>query len=285
VPENATRESLARMMVGRDVLLDVEKKPAQPGTVVLSVFDLQVQDEREQPAVRGVSFEVRSGEIVGIAVVQGNGQTELVEALTGLRRIEAGHIRFEGVDISRTTPRHITDLGSSHIPEDRQRHGLVLNYPVVDNLILPDYYRRPYSRGILLDEEVIEKHAREMVEVYDIRTPGIFIQASKLSGGNQQKVIVARELAREPRFLIANQPTRGVDVGSIEFIHKQIVAARDAGAAVLLVSAELDEIMSLSDRIIVMYQGAIMDQLPASKATREQLGLLMAGVHTEPVLA
>lgn len=281
-PREATRESLARMMVGRDVVLQVEKAPARPGEEVLSVRNLVVEDHRGHRAVNGVSFSVRMGEILGVAGVQGNGQSELVEALTGLRHAVAGEIVVLGRNITNQRPRIVTSLGTAHIPEDRIRHGLVLNYPVADNLVLADYYREPFSHGIILDEPHIEEHARRLVEIFDIRTPSVFIPASKLSGGNQQKVIVARELSRQPRLLIAAQPTRGLDVGSIEFIHRQIIAARDSGAAVLLVSAELDEIMSLSDRIVVMYQGQIMADILAGQATREQLGLLMAGVHTEP---
>lgn len=278
-PAEATRESLARLMVGREVVLRVEKGAANPGEVVLDVDGLLVEDDRHQVAVNNISFTVRAGEIVGVAGVQGNGQKELVETLTGLRKPRDGQTVVLGQDVTGQSPRVITDLGTAHVPEDRQRHGLVLTYPVADNLILPDYYRPPFSRGIILDEPNIEEYASRLVGQFDIRTPSIFTLTSKLSGGNQQKVIVARELSRQPRLLIANQPTRGLDVGSIEFIHNQIVAARDSGAGVLLVSAELDEIMSLSDRIVVMYRGQVMAEMPAEKATREQLGLLMAGVH------
>lgn len=278
-PREATRESLARMMVGRDVMLQVEKTPAKPGEEVLVVRNLVVEDHRGHKAVNGVSFSVRAGEILGVAGVQGNGQSELVEAITGLRHAVSGEIIVLGRNVTNRRPREVTSLGTAHIPEDRIRHGLVLNYPVADNLVLADYYREPFSHGIILDEPHIEENAHRLVGIFDIRTPSVFIPASKLSGGNQQKVIVARELSRRPRLLIAAQPTRGLDVGSIEFIHQQIVAARDSGAGVLLVSAELDEIMSLSDRIVVMYQGQIMADIPAGQATREQLGLLMAGVH------
>ncbi len=278
-PSEATRESLARMMVGRDVMLQVEKTPAKPGEEVLVVRNLVVEDHRGHKAVNGVSFSVRAGEILGVAGVQGNGQSELVEAITGLRHAVGGEIIVLGHNVTNRRPREVTSLGTAHIPEDRIRHGLVLSYPVADNLVLADYYREPFSHGIILDEPHIEENARRLVEMFDIRTPSVFIPASKLSGGNQQKVIVARELSRRPRLLIAAQPTRGLDVGSIEFIHQQIVAARDSGAGVLLVSAELDEIMSLSDRIVVMHQGQIMADIPAGQATREQLGLLMAGVH------
>jgi simple sugar transport system ATP-binding protein len=205
----------------------------------------------------------------------------MVEAITGLRPVRRGQVLFQGEDVTNKRPRIITGLGTAHIPEDRQKHGLVMNYPIADNLILADYYHTPFSQGIVLDEANIEANAEELVEQFDVRTPSIFTPASKLSGGNQQKVIVARELARKPRLLIAAQPTRGLDVGSIEFIHQQIVEARDNDAAVLLVSAELDEIMSLSDRIVVMYQGQLMADMPVEEATREKLGLLMAGVKSE----
>ncbi len=284
-PAEATQESLAEMMVGRQVLLEVPKDKAQPGEVVLDIRDLQVEDERDQLTVDGVSFTVRTGEIVGVAGVQGNGQTQLVEALTGLRETKGGHVMALGHDVTNRSPRVITGLGTAHIPEDRQRHGLVLAYPITLNLILPDYYQSPFSRGIILVEDAIEENAEHLVDEFDVRTPSIFTPGGKLSGGNQQKVIVARELSRQPKLMIANQPTRGIDVGSIEFIHNQIVAARDSGAGVLLVSAELDEILSLSDRVVVMYRGQIMAEMPIEEATREKLGLLMAGVHLDEVEA
>lgn len=280
-PAESTRESLARMMVGRDVILQVIKSEANPQETVVNVENLAVEDDRRHLAVKGVSFEVKAGEIVGIAGVQGNGQSELVQALTGLRPFKAGLVTLLGETMSVITPRLMVDLGAAHIPEDRHKHGLVLTYPVVDNMILTDYYRAPFSRGILLEEANIQEHALRLVQQYDVRTPSIFVPASKLSGGNQQKVIVARELARNPRVIIANQPTRGLDVGSIEFIHQQIVAARDGGAGVLLISAELDEIMSLSDRILVMYKGQLVASVPAAEATREGLGLLMAGIQLD----
>jgi ABC-type uncharacterized transport system ATPase subunit len=280
-PTEATRESLAQMMVGREVLLQVRKEEARPEEVVLEVGNLFVEDDRRHLAVNDISFQVRAGEIVGVAGVQGNGQTELVAALTGLRVVQSGTMRMLGQGVTGQRPRVITGLGTAHIPEDRQRDGLVLSFPVADNLVLADYYHPPYSRGIVLDEPHIEEHAEQLVNDFDIRTPSIFTAVSKLSGGNQQKVIVAREMARQPKLLIANQPTRGLDVGSIEFIHNLMIKARDAGAGVLLVSAELDEIMSLSDRILVMYQGQIMADIRGDQATREQLGLLMAGVQTE----
>ena len=210
-----------------------------------------------------------AGEILGVAGVQGNGQTELAEALTGLRRAIGGTITILGQDTTHDTPRQIVEEGVSHVPEDRQKHGLVLSFPVRDNLVLCTYYRAPFASGPEINYPVVEQKAEELVKMFDIRTPSIMTRAGSLSGGNQQKVIVARELSRPVKLLIASQPTRGLDVGSIEFIHHRIVEARDAGAAVLLISAELDEIMSLSDRIAVMYKGQILDTLDANDATRE----------------
>ncbi len=280
-PEETTEEELAAMMVGREVSLVVEKKPARPGDVVLSVRDLHVRDERGEPAVRGVDLDVRAGEIVGIAGVQGNGQTELVEAITGLREPEKGTIHIKGVDVTWASSRQFFEQGAAHVPEDRQRDGLVLSYPVRDNLILNMYYKPPFAIGFRIQEKPIEENARRLVQEFDIRTPDIYTPVANLSGGNQQKVIVAREFSRPIDLLVASQPTRGLDVGSIEYIHKRLVAKRDEGCAVLLVSSELDEIMALSDRIAVMYEGEIMAVIPAEEATREQLGLLMAGVKPE----
>ena len=285
-PADATQEMLAEMMVGRECLLEVEKAPARPADVVLAVRDLRVRDDRHHLAVNGVSFEVHAGEILGIAGVQGNGQTELAEALTGLRHAVDGQALFLGLDITRAAPRAIIETGAAHIPEDRHKHGLVLSYPVRDNLVLCTYYLPPFANGITLDDEAINQHAVRLVREFDVRTPSIMTAASSLSGGNQQKVIVARELSRPVKLLIASQPTRGLDVGSIQFIHRRIVEARDQGAAVLLLSAELDEITALSDRIAVMYKGQILDILPGRSAgrevSREKLGLLMAGVKDAP---
>jgi ABC-type uncharacterized transport system ATPase subunit len=280
-PNEATREKLAEMMVGREVILQIDKLEAQPGETVLTVDDLHVMDERKHMAVDGVSFAVQAGEILGVAGVQGNGQTELVEALTGLRQSHSGKISILDQNVTQASPRRITETGSAHVPEDRHKHGLVLSFSVRDNLVLCTYYKPPFANGVEMDFPVIEQYAQELVTTFDIRTPSIETPVSSLSGGNQQKVIVARELARPVKLLIVNQPTRGLDVGSIEFIHHRIVEARDKGAAVLLVSAELDEIMSLSDRIVVMYKGCILETLEARAATREQLGLLMAGVEKE----
>ncbi len=280
-PDQSTEASLANMMVGREVILTVEKKPAKPGEVVLDVADLHVMDDRHLESVNGVSFQIRAGEILGIAGVQGNGQKELVEALTGLRPFVSGKVNLLGKDISRASPRAIREAGSAHVPEDRQSDGLVLSFPIKDNLVLNTYYEAPFARGLNLNGGEIEKAAEQRVKEFDIRTPSIFIPASTLSGGNQQKVIVAREFSRPIKLLIASQPTRGLDVGSIEYIHGQIVKKRDEDCAVLLVSPELDEIMSLSDRIAVMYGGKILDIIPAEDATKEGLGLLMAGIRSK----
>jgi len=210
--------------------------------------------------------------------VQGNGQTELVEVLTGLRHPLEGRVIIGGVDVTNASPRRVAQQGVAHIPEDRHEHGMVDSYPVADNLVLNSYYQPPFARGVAMNYQAIEENASQLVHEFDIRTPSVYTLASSLSGGNQQKLIVAREFSRPIKLLIAAQPTRGLDVGSIEFIHKRIVQARDNGVAVLLVSAELDEIMSLSDRIAVIYRGQIIATLDAAEATREQLGLLMAGI-------
>ena len=280
-PAQSTEASLANMMVGREVILTVEKELAKPGEVVLDVADLHVMGDRHLQAVNGVSFQVRAGEILGVAGVQGNGQKELVEALTGLRPYEDGKVELLGEDISRASPRKIREAGTAHVPEDRQSDGLVLPFPIRDNLVLNTYYEPPFTRGLNLDNGEIVKAAEQRVKEFDIRTPSINIPASTLSGGNQQKVIVAREFSRPIKLLIASQPTRGLDVGSIEYIHRQIVRKRDEGCAVLLVSPELDEIMGLSDRIAVMFGGEILDIIPAKAATKEGLGLLMAGIRSK----
>jgi simple sugar transport system ATP-binding protein len=280
-PAETSEQKLAAMMVGREVILKVEKKPAQPGEQVLKVEGLSVHDWRGLETVRGVSFEVRAGEILGIAGVQGNGQTELIEALTGLRPSAGGKIWFSGKDMTGKSPRLLTETGMAHIPEDRQRHGLVLSYPVADNLVLNTYYKQPFGVRGIMQPASIDANARKLIQDFDVRTPSPYVNVGKLSGGNQQKVIVARELSHDINLLIANQPTRGLDVGSIEYIHQEIVAMRDRGLGVLLVSAELDEIMALSDRIAVMYRGQIVTTVDANKVTREQLGLWMAGAHPE----
>ncbi len=280
-PSEADRNKLAAMMVGREVDLDVEKKPVEIGEIILEVEDLVVSDEHHQINVDGVSFNVRAGEIVGVAGVQGNGQTELVRAITGLCEPVSGRLTLLGEDVTHANPRRITELGTAHIPEDRQKDGLVLPFPVSDNLILNTYYLPPAARGVIMQENYIIDNANRMVQEFDIRTPSIYTSVGSLSGGNQQKVIVARELSRPIRLLVASQPTRGLDVGSIEYIHNEIIQRREGGCAVLLVSSELDEIMELSDRIAVMYRGKIVALLQADEVTKEYIGLLMAGIPPE----
>jgi ABC-type uncharacterized transport system ATPase subunit len=283
LPAEADQYKLAEMMVGRAVQLEVEKAPLKVGETVLRVENLVVVDERKQIAVDDISFEVAAGEILGVAGVQGNGQTELVEALTGMHTPQSGKVTLLDKDITHASPRKITEIGCAHVPEDRQRDGLVLAFPVADNLILNTYYRPPFTKGVVLDEKLIHQHADELVGEFDIRTPSSITSAGSLSGGNQQKVIVAREFSRPIKLLVASQPTRGLDVGSVEYIHGRILQKRDEGCAVLLVSSELDEIMGLSDRIAVMYRGKIVEILPAEKASKEKIGLLMAGIHPEAI--
>ncbi len=276
-PEESTETSLAEMMVGRTVILQVEKEEAKPADLVLKVENLQVRDDRHHTAVRGVNLEVHAGEIVGVAGVQGNGQRELVEALTGLRSVVDGRFTIAGVDATHYTPRQITELGVAHIPEDREKHGLVMAYSLADNMVLNNYYQQPFASGVIMRQRVVNEQGNRLVQEFDVRPPNANLHASKLSGGNKQKVIVAREFSRPVKLLIAAQPTRGIDVGSIEFIHQQIVAQRDRGVAVLVVSAELDEVLSLADRVVVMFDGRIVANLPIEEATRERVGLLMAG--------
>lgn len=282
-PNQADKNQLAAMMVGRDVQLDLEKTPCQDGKTVLAVENLVVADSRHQIAVNEVSFEVHAGEVLGIAGVQGNGQTELVESITGLRQAVSGSIRFLGRDVTHALPREITKMGSAHIPEDRQRDGLILSFPVMENLILCTYYDQHFAEGLILQWNQVAENAQNLIRQFDIRTPGIMTPVGSLSGGNQQKVIVAREFSRPIHLMVAAQPTRGLDVGSIEYIHSQILQKRDSGVAVLLVSTELDEILQLSDRIAVMYRGQITAIVPAHQASKEDIGLLMAGAPPEQV--
>ena len=277
-PAESTDRSLAAMMVGRDVVLHVNKKPAQPGAPVLVVNGLTVRDDRGILTLNDVSLEVCAGEVLGIAGVQGNGQTELVEAITGLQTLTSGSVKLLDRDITAHSPRAITESGVAYIPEDRKGTGLVLSYSICDNLVLSSYYNAPFTTGLTLNQAAMRSNAEELIKTFDVRTPSAQTSAGSLSGGNQQKIIVAREFSRANKLLLAAQPTRGIDVGSIEFIHNSIIAQRDAGVAVLLVSAELDEVLSLADRVAVMYHGKIMATLPAAEATRERVGLLMAGV-------
>jgi general nucleoside transport system ATP-binding protein len=281
----ATEEGLAKMMVGREVLLRVEKKPADPGDVVLEVRDLHVNDDRNLAAVRDVSFVVRAGEIVGIAGVEGNGQSELIEAITGLRRPEGGQVAVGGKVMEHVTARKMLDAGVGHIPEDRQRRGLVLEFSLAENIALHDYCYPPDSRwGWLFPRRLVQR-ARELIKEFDVRGGGPQTRAAALSGGNQQKLVAAREVSRDPKVLVAAQPTRGLDVGAIEYLHRRLVEERDEGRAILLISLELDEVISLSDRLLVMYEGRIVGE-HGSEASEEEIGLEMLGAgRKEPTAA
>lgn len=284
-PKQSTEQSLASLMVGRDVILEVEKAAATPGDEILNVVNLHVHDDRGLPAVEGISFDLQRGEILGIAGVQGNGQTELVEALAGMRTVDSGRFFIKGEDATNNSPRKITERGVGHVPEDRQRDGMVASFTVMHNLALCTYYQDKFSDSIVVDDRAIADNARELVEQYDVRPPIINNIAGGLSGGNQQKVIVAREFSRGVELLIASQPTRGLDVGSIEFIHRQIIRMRDSGAGILLVSSELDEVLSLADRVAVMFEGEIIDIMPIEQADRDTVGLRMAGVREQIPMA
>jgi simple sugar transport system ATP-binding protein len=282
--EGATEQELAKMMVGREVLLRVEKRESDPGETLLSVEDLEVTDDRGLPAVRGVSFDVRAGEIVAIGGVDGNGQTELVEALAGLRKPAGGRISIGERDVTNASPLRHLQSGLGHIPEDRQRRGLVLEFSLAENLALHDYRQQPYSRFGWLRPGRIIAWARRLLKEFDVRGGTAESRASALSGGNQQKVVVAREVERDPRVLIAAQPTRGLDVGAIEFVHRRLVQERDEGRAILLVSLELDEVLSLADRILVIYEGRIVGEYDPT-ASPEELGIAMTGAATETAAA
>jgi general nucleoside transport system ATP-binding protein len=280
----ATEESLARAMVGREVLLRVDKKPARPGKPLLVVEDLVVRDERGLEAVRGVSFDVHAGEIVAIAGVDGNGQTELIDAITGLRHAESGHVRVDGDELAHASARHALDAGVGHIPQDRQRRGLVLQFSLAENIALHDFDKPPDSTYGWLRWRVIIERAGSLLKAFDVRGGGPQTRASALSGGNQQKVVLAREIERDPKVLIAGQPTRGLDVGAIEFVHRRLIEERDEGRAILLVSLELDEVLSLSDRIFVMYEGRFVGEFPP-ETTEEELGFAMTGGRTKETAA
>jgi ABC-type uncharacterized transport system ATPase subunit len=276
-PKTATRQELANMMVGRDVELIVPKGPAKPGEVVLHLEGLYVRDDRLDMAVNGIDLDVRAGEIVAIAGVQGNGQTELVEAITGLRPADSGTITIAGEHTEKASPRHVSDIGVAHIPEDRGRDGLINPMTIAENYILDTYHEEPYSKNGIFNLKAVRERAAQGVKDFDIRTPSIDTMAGSLSGGNQQKVVVAREFSVPVKLVIAAQPTRGLDVGSIEYIHRRLVEQRDAGAAILIISTELDEVLAVGDRIAVMFDGRIVGILEGEDATYENLGLLMGG--------
>ena len=276
---DTTKEELSRMMVGRDVEFAVEKEPCQPGKTVLEVRDMVVPSRaHKNNAVKKVSFDVRAGEIVCLAGIEGNGQTEFVYGLTGLEKITGGSVKLCGQDSTHASVRHRAKLGMSHIPEDRHKHGLVLDYTLAENMILQNYWTPQFQNHGFLKKGEMLRYADKLIQQYDVRSgQGAATIARSMSGGNQQKAIVAREIDRDPQLLVAVQPTRGLDVGAIEYIHKQLVAQRDAGKAVLLVSLELDEVMNLSDRILVMYEGEIVGELDPKQTSVQELGLYMAG--------
>jgi simple sugar transport system ATP-binding protein len=281
-PKVATQQSLASLMVGRDVIFEVEKGTAHPGAPLLEIRDLSVADDRGVETVSGLTMSVRAGEVFGVAGVEGNGQRELVEAIAGMRSVIGGRIMIDGKDVTGASPRHIHEQGVGHVPEDRTKHGLVGSFTIADNLVLNRYSRPPFAKRWTRQLRAIDEYAAEAARRYDVRMTGIHQQVSHLSGGNQQKVIIARELTDGCRVLLVAQPTRGLDVGSIEFIHRRIIEMRDAGTAVLLVSAELDEIFSLSDRIGVLFRGSLAGEFDRAEATRDAVGLLMAsGRHDE----
>ncbi|WP_148882332.1 ABC transporter ATP-binding protein [Thermococcus aciditolerans] len=278
----ATPQLLARMMVGRDVVLRIEKPPKEPGEVIFRVEDLWVKGDRGEDAVRGLTFEVRAGEIFGIAGVEGNGQSELIEAITGLRKVEKGKVYLKGADITGKKPRELYDMGMAHVPEDRTHMGLILEMSVMENSILGMHWRKEFSKGFLLDWDKVEAHAKRLIEEFEVSAPGTKAPVKSLSGGNQQKLIVAREVSKKPEFIIAAQPTRGVDVASTEYIRNYLVKLRNDNKAVLLVSADLDEVLQLSDRMAIMYEGQFMGIVKPDEVTEEQIGLMMGGVKGEP---
>jgi len=268
---------LAELMVGREVKFTTDKEEAKPTEPVLEIQNLVVKDARHINTVDGLNLTVRAGEIVGIAGVDGNGQSELIEAITGLRKAESGSIKLNGKELINLSPRKITETGVGHIPQDRHKHGLVLDFPIGENMVLQTYYQEPFSKNGILNFNQIYDKARKLIEEYDVRTPDEYTKARALSGGNQQKAIIGREVDRNPDLLIAAQPTRGLDVGAIEFIHKRLIEQRDQGKAVLLLSFELDEVMNVSDRIAVIYEGKIVAIVDSKETTEQELGLLMAG--------
>lgn len=273
----ATNADLAEMMVGRSVSFKTEKQASQPKEVVLSIKDLVVNENRGVPAVKNLSLDVRAGEIVGIAGIDGNGQSELIQAITGLRKVESGSIELKGNSIVGLHPRQITELSVGHVPEDRHRDGLILEMMISENIALQTYYKEPHSKNGILNYSNITSYAKELMEEFDVRAASELVPAAALSGGNQQKAIIAREIDRDPDLLIVSQPTRGLDVGAIEYIHKRLIEERDNGKAVLVVSFELDEILNVSDRIAVIHDGKIQGIVSPETTNKQELGVLMAG--------
>lgn len=278
VTAETNTDELAELMVGRQVSFKTVKKDSTPGEVMLDIQNLIVTDNRGVEKVKNLNLQVRTGEIVGIAGIDGNGQSELIEAITGLRKAKSGTVKLHGKDITNLKPRKITESGIGHIPQDRHKHGLVLDFPIGHNIVLQTYYKEPISKGGVMNYKKVNEIARKVIEAYDVRTGnGEMTPARALSGGNQQKAIIGREVSRDPELLIAALPTRGLDVGAIEFIHARLIEQRDKGKAVLLISFELDEVMNVSDRIAVIYDGIIMDTVSPKETTEQELGLLMAG--------
>ncbi|WP_440898133.1 ABC transporter ATP-binding protein [Amphibacillus sp. Q70] len=277
--KDTTKDELASLMVGRKVEFKTEKTEAVPKEEVLTIKDLEVKDSRQAMMVKGLNLSVKAGEIVGIAGVDGNGQSELIEAITGLRKIEAGQIFLNDKEITNLSTRKITESGVGHIPQDRHKFGLILDFPIAENMVMQTYYQEPFSKYKILSFKEVYQYGERLIEDYDVRTPNSRTKARALSGGNQQKAIIAREVDRSPDLLIAAQPTRGLDVGAIESIHKRLLKERDQGRAVLLLSFELDEIMNVSDRIAVMFDGKIVAEVKPSETTEQEIGLLMAGSH------
>ncbi|MBP2097617.1 simple sugar transport system ATP-binding protein [Enterococcus rivorum] len=282
---DVSQQELADMMVGRAVSFKTDKKAAEPKEVILEVNELYVKENRGLDAVKNLSLTVRAGEVVGIAGIDGNGQSELIQALTGLTKIEKGSIKLNGEEISNKKPRQITESKVGHVPEDRHKYGLILPLSVAENIGLQTYYKKPLSKHGFLNYEIINQHARELIEEFDVRTVDELVPVKSLSGGNQQKAIIAREIDRNPDLLIVAQPTRGLDVGAIEYIHKRLIDQRDCGKAVLLISFELDEILNVSDRIAVMHDGQIAGVVKPEETTQQELGLLMAGATMESIMA
>ena len=272
-----TNQELAELMVGRSVSFITEKAAAQPKDVVLEIKDLNIKESRGSLKVKGLSLDVRAGEIVGVAGIDGTGETEFVKAITGLTKVDSGSIKLPNKDITNKRPRKITEQSVGHVPEDRHRDGLVLEMTVAENIALQTYYKPPMSKYGFLDYNKINSHARELMEEFDVRGAGEWVSASSLSGGNQQKAIIAREIDRNPDLLIVSQPTRGLDVGAIEYIHKRLIQARDEGKAVLVISFELDEILNVSDRIAVIHDGQIQGIVSPETTTKQELGILMVG--------
>jgi simple sugar transport system ATP-binding protein len=277
----ATRESLAEMMVGRQIVTQMDRPAVERGQTRLALHDIYADSDRGTPALRGVTLDVQAGEILGLAGVSGNGQRELAQVITGLRHMKSGKVILDGQDASGKPPAQLLERGISYIPEERMKDGMIREFSVAENIILREHTKRPYARLSFFDFKAIANRSKELTQKFNVKTPSIDTPAKNLSGGNIQKIILARELSRHPKVLIAAQPTRGLDIGATEYVHQRLIEQRSAGTATLLISEDLDEILALSDRIAVIYEGKIMDVVSREQATPEGLGLLMAGVKTQ----